>query len=168
PVPREVVRERGCLSTGGQAAAFTYDLARSVELTHQGNPAWVGQERDALAPVRPDDMFVGGTSPDWVDRSKIAIPQADGQQRLLANLILTMESDKRPLPRFWYLPRGAKAAVVMTGDDHAFGGTAGRFDQYNSLSPPGCSVANWECVRATSNICAHSALTHPQVNSYVA
>ena len=24
-----------------------------------------------------------------------------------------------PLPRFWYLPRGTKAAVVVTGDDHA-------------------------------------------------
>jgi hypothetical protein len=26
--------------------------------------------------------------------------------------------DRTPLPRFWYLPRGEKAAVVMTGDDH--------------------------------------------------
>jgi hypothetical protein len=32
--------------SGGQAAAFTYDLARSVVYTHQGNPAWAGQERD--------------------------------------------------------------------------------------------------------------------------
>ena len=33
-------------SAGGQAAAFTYDLARSVVYTRQGNPAWAGQERD--------------------------------------------------------------------------------------------------------------------------
>ena len=33
-------------SAGGQAAAFTYDLARSVVQTRQGNPAWAGRERD--------------------------------------------------------------------------------------------------------------------------
>ena len=33
-------------ASGGQAAAFTYDLARSVVETRQGNPAWAGQERD--------------------------------------------------------------------------------------------------------------------------
>ena len=43
-------------SSGGQAAAFTYDLARSVVYTRQGNPAWAGQERDGVArhpPGRP-------------------------------------------------------------------------------------------------------------------
>ena len=40
----------------------------------------------------------------------------------------------------------------MTGDDHANGGTAGRFDIYNGDSAPGCSVADWECVRGTSYI----------------
>ncbi|MBE2225641.1 MAG: DUF4082 domain-containing protein, partial [Anaerolineae bacterium] len=30
---------------GGQAAAFTYDLARSIVYTRQGNPAWEGQDR---------------------------------------------------------------------------------------------------------------------------
>ena len=33
-------------ANGGQAAAFTYDLARSIVYTRQGNPAWAGQERD--------------------------------------------------------------------------------------------------------------------------
>ena len=36
----------------------------------------------------------------------------------------------------------------MTGDDHASGGTAGRFDGYKAASPAGCSVADWECVRS--------------------
>ena len=44
-------------SSGGQAAAFTYDLARSVVYTRQGNPAWAGTERDGVLGVRPDDMF---------------------------------------------------------------------------------------------------------------
>ena len=43
-------------ASGGQAAAFTYDLARSVVYTRQGNPAWAGQERDGVVrhpPGRP-------------------------------------------------------------------------------------------------------------------
>ena len=38
---------------GGQAAAFTYDLARSVVYTRQGNPAWAGQERDGELDADP-------------------------------------------------------------------------------------------------------------------
>src|SRR4029078_4318096 len=58
----------------------------------------------------------------------------------------------KPLPRFWYLPRSLKAAIVMTGDDHARGGTVGRFNQFKALSAPGCSVADWQCIRGTSYI----------------
>ena len=80
----------------------------------------------------------------------MGVPQADEQQRLLANLILWMNLAKKPLPRFWYFPRGKKAVVVMTGDDHGNGGTVGRFEQQIAASPAGCSVANWECIRSTS------------------
>ena len=48
---------------GGQAVAFLYDLARSVVLTRQGNPAWAGQNRDLIDPVRSDDMFFGELLP---------------------------------------------------------------------------------------------------------
>src|SRR5207237_3795222 len=103
-----------------------------------------------IAPVRSDDQFVGAKAgdvqPDWINLSKVAIPQADEQQRLLANLILVMNATRKPLPRLWYFPRGKKAVVVMTGDDHANGGTAGRFAQYLSQSPTGCVVDNWECI----------------------
>ena len=156
----------------GQAAAFTFDLAKSVVYTRQGNPAWAGQERDGVAPIRSDDLFFGAKSgdvqPDWIDLSKVAIPQADEQQRLRANLILTMNSSRRPLPRLWYLPNGKRAAVVMTGDDHGNGGTAGRFDHYIAVSPAGCNVANWECVRSTSNIYTNTPITNAQVASYLA
>ena len=58
-------------TAGGQAAAFTYDLARSVVYTRQGNPAWAGQERDGVLAIRPDDMFygakVGDLQTDWLD-----------------------------------------------------------------------------------------------------
>ena len=141
---------------GGQAAAFSYDLARSVIYTRQGNPAWAGDERDGSSPIRSDDLFFGAKQgdiqPDWVDLNKVAIPQADEQQRLLANLIEQMNVDRKPLPQFWFLPRDEKAAVVMTGDDHGNGGTAGRFAEFAALGPNGCSVADWQCVRATSYI----------------
>ncbi|MDI1231727.1 MAG: DUF4082 domain-containing protein [Methylobacter sp.] len=157
---------------GGQAAAFTYDLAKSIVYTRQGNPAWATQERDGFTPIRSDDKFFGNASgdpqPDWVDFDKIAIPQADEQQRLLANLILEMNRDKKPLPRFWYFPRGKKAVVIMTGDDHGNNGTQGRFDQFKSMSPAGCSVANWECVRGTSYIYPSTPLTNTQAAAYTA
>ena len=166
PNPAVTVRTVG--TAGGQAAAFTYDLARSVVYTRQGNPAWSAQERDGFTPIRADDLFFGGTEPNYVDLSKVAIPQADEQQRLLANLIGFLNIDRKPLPRFWYFPRGLKAAVVMTGDDHANGGTSGRFDIYNSKSAPGCSFENWECVRSTSYIYPTTPISPQAANVYVA
>ena len=91
--------------------------------------------------------------------SKVAVPQADEQQRLLANLITEMNRDKAPLPRFWYLPRGEKATVVMTGDDHSHNGTPAYFDRLKASSPAGCSVADWECVRATSYLYPNTPMT---------
>ena len=101
-------------SNGGQAAAFTFDLAKSVVYTRQGNPAWVDTNGDGSGgPVRADDLFHNGSDTDWVDLNKVAIPQADEQQRLLANLITQMNLDVIPLPRFWYFPHGVK--VMQSG-----------------------------------------------------
>ncbi|MGH2944313.1 MAG: fibronectin type III domain-containing protein, partial [Solirubrobacteraceae bacterium] len=132
-----------------------------------GNPAWAGQERDGITPIRSDDMFFGAGQPDWVDLSKVAIPQADEQQRLLANLIGMVAADRKPLPRFWYLPRDEKAAVVMTGDDHGNGGsaTAARFDSFAAASPAGCNVAAWDCIRGTSYVFP-GTITAAQANTY--
>lgn len=157
-------------TSGGQAAAFAYDLATSIVYSRQGNPAWAAQERDGYAPIRSDDKFygnaIGDPQPDWVDLNKVAIPQADEQQRLLANLILEMTRDRKPLPRFWYFPGDEKAVVVMTGDDHGNNGTAGRFDQFKASSPAGCSVKDWECVRATSYLYPNTPLTDAQAAAY--
>jgi len=155
---------------GGQAAAFIFDLARSIVFTRQGNPAWSGQERDDITPIRPDDLFYGAArldpQPDYVDLNKVAIPQADEQQRLLANMILSMESNRKLLPRFWYFPYGFKAVVVMTGDDHATGGTAGRFDRYIALSPAHASVDDWQAIRSTSYLFPDTPLTDAQAAAY--
>ena len=47
-----------------------------------------------------------------------------------------------------------------TGDDHATGGTAGRFDQYLANSAVGCSVTDWTCPRFTSYIFTDTPLTN--------
>jgi len=155
---------------GGQAAAFTYDLARSIVYTRQGNPVWSGQRRDGLQWRRSDDLYFGGASfdpqPDWVDSNKIALPQADEQQRLFANLIADMMRAEQPMPRFWYFPNAKKAVIVMTGDDHGNGGTRGRFDAYAAASPPGCSVAKWECIRSTSYIYPSTPISEEQAATY--
>jgi len=162
--PAVTVRSVG--SNGGQAAAFTYDLARSVVLTRQGDPAWAGQERDGQSPIRSDDLFFGGSVADWVNLSKVAVPEADEQQRLLANLTETMTRHTKPLPRFWYFPKGLKAVFVGTGDDHGNGGTAGRFDQYVANSPAGCSVADWSCLRFTSYMYPSTPVSNAQAAGY--
>jgi hypothetical protein len=100
--PAVTLREVGII--GGQAVAFTFDLARSVALTRQEQRAWIRQQRKAGAPDRLGDPF------DAVMKSKIMaeqvgeFPRANEQQRLLANLIIMMNADRRLLPRFWYLP----------------------------------------------------------------
>ena len=154
-------------SNGGQAAAFSFDLAQSLVYTRQGNPAWEKQDRDNSSPIRSDDLYFGGTpSTDWVNLAKVAVPQADEQQRLLANLIGTMNLDRKPLPKFWYFPRGLKAVIVATGDDHASGGTAGRFDQYTANSPAGCVVDDWQCARFTSYVYPSTPLSGAQAATY--
>jgi uncharacterized membrane protein len=98
---------------GGQVALWAFDLARSVAYTRQGNPAWANQERDGLAGVRATDMFK-----DWIDLDRLSIPQADEQQRLLANLLSALSQGARPLPRLWYFPGAAESLLIVTGDSH--------------------------------------------------
>ena len=168
------VTMRSVGTNGGHAAAFTYDLARSIVETRQGNPAWSGDERDSSVGgnqlIRSDDLFFGAKTgdvqPDWVDLNKVAIPQADEQQHLLTNLIEQMNLDRKPLPRFWFLPHDKKAAVVMTGDDHGNGGTVGRFQQFQADSPPGCSVADWQCVRGTSYVYPGTPISDSQAAAF--
>jgi hypothetical protein len=111
--------------------------------------------------------FCGVNRPDYVNLDKVAIPQADELQRLLGNMILYMNADKRPLPRFWYLPDMKKAAILMTGDDHGTpDGTRTTFDMLLSESAQGCSVENWGCYRATSWLYTNSGLTPSQALAY--
>jgi FlgD Ig-like domain len=152
----------------GHASAFTYDLAQSVSLTRQGNPAWAGQDHDGDTLTRANDLFQANPGlTDWLDKSKIQIPQADEQQRLLANIITDTTIDRTPLPRFWYFPRGDKAEVVMTGDDHGSGVTSTVFNKLLERDPGGfaaCTpqeLADWKCVRSTSYVYPSSPIAGP-------
>jgi hypothetical protein len=163
PYPAVTTNDIG--ANGGAAVAFTYDLARSIVYTRQGNPAWAGQKRDGqIDPIRSDDQFF----PDWIDFNKVAIPQADEQQHLLTNIILKGNLHRKPLPRFWFLPKGLKAAIVMTGDNHGDYGMKPRFDHDISESPAGCSVDDWECVRSTGYLYVGSTFTNNQAKQYTA
>ncbi|MBJ6724701.1 DUF4082 domain-containing protein [Geomesophilobacter sediminis] len=170
PSGKPAVTLRSVGTNGGKAAAFTFDLARSVVYTRQGNPAWAGQERDGYPPIRSNDLFYGPAAADpqndWVDRNRITIPQADELQRLLANLLIFANQDRKALPRFWYLPKALPAAVVLTGDDHGYGGTMGRFDLFNLVSPQGCRAEYWECVRGTSYLYANTPIGDAAAKSY--
>src|SRR5690606_14900535 len=142
-----------------------YDLAKSIGYTRQSNPEWAGQKRDGQGTnIRSDDMFF----PDWIDFDKVQIPQADEQQRFLANLILLSNAHKKPLPRFWYLPRKLKAAIVMTGDDHGNNGTTERFEQYLSLSPSNTpeAIADWTAIRSTSYIYPNTPISEAQAMAF--
>ncbi len=164
--PAVTLREVGL--NGGKAVAFTYDLMRSIVYTRQGNPAWAGQKRDGtFGPIRSDDLFFGGASPDWVNLNKVAIPQADEQQRLLVNIILQGNLHRKPMPRFWFLPKGHKAAIVMTGDDHGADGTTGRFNQYLTLGPNSATdVADWNAVRGSSYIYPSTPISNAEVQAF--
>jgi hypothetical protein len=72
------------------------------------------------------------------------------------------------LPKFWYFPRSAKAVVIATGDDHATGGTSGRFDQYSANSPANCVVDDWQCARYTSYVYPDTPLSNAQAAAYQA
>lgn len=141
-------------ANGGKAVAYTFDLAKSIVYTRQGNPAWAGQKRSGTeGPIRSNDLFTGVNEPDWIDFNKIDIPQADEQQRLLANIILQGSLHRKPMPRLWFLPSGHKAAVVMTGDDHFNNGTTGQFNHMMTHGPnTSQDVADWKAVRGTSYI----------------
>lgn len=166
PWPAVTLRRAG----HGQAAAFAFDLATSVVRLRQGNPAFAGQERDGLAPRRPNDLFF----PDYLDLSRVAIPQADEQQRLLANLIVTMSAGRLPLPRVWYLPEERRAAIILAGDDHATrDGTLTAYKRLVAESPVDCRPESWgrdswDCARATSYIAPGTALLPEEAQAYAA
>jgi hypothetical protein len=172
-LPNAAITSANVGTNGGKAIAFAFDLAKSIVLTRQGNMLWAGTTRDGqTGPKRSDNLFF----PNYVDFNKIQIPQADEQQHLLTNIILLDNLHNKPLPHLWILPSGLKAAVVMTGDDHNNGsypgssGTAGRFNEYLSLSGPSIDtlqdVADWKAIRGTSYVFNGISMEDDSVDYY--
>ena len=173
----EAITQNEVGANGGKAIAFAYDLAKSIVYTRQGNPLWEGQNRDVNASpsdgvIRPNDLFYGNApqdpQPDWINLDKAQIPQADEQLYLLGNLILLGNLHRKPLPRFWMLPNKFKAAVVMTGDDHAVGLTNQFFEQFITLSPSNTAqaVAHWQAVRGTSYMYPNTPISDATALNY--
>lgn len=169
--PAATYREVG--SNGGTAAAFTYDLAKSIIALHQGNTSWATTDRDGDSVIRTNDMYFGAKAgdvqPDYVDLNKVHIPQADEQQRLLVNIITKAAKDAKPMPRFWYLPHDYKAAVVLAGDDHglnAAGGIGRPFNDWLNNSATNCSVMDWQCVRSSGYVYPSAGLTNARAAQY--
>jgi len=99
----------------GRFAVFTYDLATSTVLFHQGrreqastgpNPDFDG---DGL--YCPSDLFIG-----YRDRTLLDLPQADLQQQILVRILEWMNEPRAPLVRLWYYPDAAPAIVLLNGD----------------------------------------------------
>ena len=88
-------------ASSGRTMAFTYDLARNVVYTRQGNPSnpsyvnpttGLSGDVDGDGVFRTVDLFetVDNPAAPWVDRNNIPIPQADEQQRLFARLVQSL------------------------------------------------------------------------------
>jgi hypothetical protein len=149
---RPVVTHRPPEDGRGEILVFHFDLARSLALTRQGNPEWAGVETDGMRGLRSTDLFFPWSADDsvapWVDLDRVHVPQADEMQRLLLGALDHL-AGTAALPRFEPLPFGHRVAVVLTGDDHGNGGTAGRVERLLAADPPGCVVDTWGCPRAS-------------------
>ena len=153
----------------GYAAAFAYDLPKSITALHQGNSAWANNDPSLIGnnPFRPDSLFHKAGQTDWLNVSKASIPQADEQQRLLVNMLNEMSTSSGPIPHYWHLPHGYKAALVMTSDDHGTSDSTARFlSQVSLQGAPDCSVRDWTCPRAGSLVYTGGGLSTTHATSF--
>ena len=102
----------------GRAGGGVHLRPRPLGRLHAPGQPRVGRA-GARRPVRPDPLrrpLLRRRRADWVDLEQGRDPAgrraaaAAGEPRSR-----TMNLDRTPLPRFWYLPRGEKAAVVHDG-----------------------------------------------------
>jgi len=95
----------------GMVVCFAYDILWSLMCLRQGNSSLAVRQGDGHRVARASDLFN-----NFLDSSRANIPQADVQQHLLSDLILELTEDTSPMPRWYALPAGASALLVMTGD----------------------------------------------------
>ena len=140
-------------TSGGQAAAFTYDLAQSVVYTRQGNPAWAGQNADGLA---PDPVATTCSSAGQHDRLGQPDQGRDPAGRRAAAAAGQPDRDDGPAPQaaaaVLVLPAQRQGRRRATGDDHGERRHGRPVRPVPGQQPRGCSVANWKCLRFTSYV----------------
>ena len=158
-------------ANGGQAAAFTYDLAQSVVETRQGNPAWAGQDRDGSR-RRSGPTISSSAAPRARTGSTSTRPRS--RRRTSSSGCWPTSSPRwraTPMPRFWYLPNGLQGRPRA----HRRRPRARRRQRHGDPlrtrrgGKPSCSAAelvNWDCVRSTSYIYPDSGLTAADVAHY--
>lgn len=99
----------------GSSIAFTYDLAKSTVLFHQGKYEYRSNgdnpDIDLSGTFTQNDLFY-----NYLDPTKAIIPQADEQQDVLVNAINYLTNLKKPLPRLWYYPNKTMSIAWITGD----------------------------------------------------
>ena len=99
----------------GRFAVFTYDLATSTVLFHQGRreQASTGPKPDIDGDglFCPSDLFIG-----YRDRTLLHLPQADLQQQHLVRILDWATQPHAPMARIWYYPDAAPAIVLVNGD----------------------------------------------------
>ncbi|HDY88732.1 MAG TPA: hypothetical protein ENH82_11565 [bacterium] len=99
----------------GHSVGFTYDLAKSTVLFHQGQYKYRSNgdnddpDKDEI--YRLNDHFY-----NYLDSTRVNIPQADEQQDILVNAINYLANFNKPLPRLWYYPDKAMTITWITGD----------------------------------------------------
>jgi|GEM_PF-1454182 len=106
-------------ANSGRTAAFTYDLARNIIYTRQGNPANANLDVDGDGVKRTIDLFQTPGGGSWVDKDRIPVPQADEQMRLFSRLVQQALAEVTPLPQLWYFPNSARTMLISTSDAHA-------------------------------------------------
>ena len=150
--PAVTLRDVG--GAGGQAAAFTYDLARSVVYTRQGNPAWAGtgarQQRrgDPLRRhvLRRHAARLGRPQPRPGPRRRRAAADA-GQ----------------PRHRHGERPHAAAALLVPAARPEGGRGPHGRRPQLQPrAAPTGSSTATWPTARPDARSRCGSACARPR------
>jgi hypothetical protein len=124
-------------SGAGRAAMFAFDLAKNIVYMRQGNPDNANIDVDSDGVLRTIDLFQSTSSTPWIDHSRISIPQADEQMRLLSHMI--EDFGISPLPRLWYFPDSAMTMLILTGDAHA-NPTADHVEEINSLAAHGGKI----------------------------
>lgn len=111
PFPAIVTGDCGA----GRYAVFSYDLATSTVLFHQGSAELASTgahpDSDGDGVFAPSDMFQG-----LLDVTKRHVPQADLQQQLLVRVLAWASESVGPVARLWPFPAAQPAVALINGD----------------------------------------------------